>query len=398
MLVCIAGMPRSGTSMVARLLGGVGLALGDPAALASPRDVEPDADPEGDGEHRDFVALNVDILDRLGGAWDLPPRPPADWRAVSALAPLRVRAVALLAQHATHAAFGWTDPRNALTLGFWLRVAPELRVVVCVRNPLAVAQSLRARTGCSDALGLALWRTYYERLLADTTADRRVVTHWDAWRDDPAAELRRVAGAVGLAPRDADVAAAVATMRPDDCPHRASTAQVLEHVRPPETADLYLRLCAEAGVVLQRAMAAECVGEGAEPGALPPASGAWLAGVLRARVARLEADARAHAAALEVLHAQRDVASETIAARDAELAETRAALHAARDELLATRAALHDYATTLTDRERALAQVRDELRDLGWRLDAITSSRAWRLLEAWWRLRGGGLPVPPRRP
>lgn len=297
----------------------------------------------------------------------------------------------LLARHAAHPAFGWKDPRNALTIGFWRSVAPALRVVVCVRDPLAATRSLQARTGCSDALGVSLWWAHYTRLLADVPADARVVTHYDAWFHDPEGELRRVCAALGLTPDAAALSAALATVRPALRHHRTPAAQVLEHVRPPEIADVYMRLCAEAGGVYQRVLAEDCVGPGAEPAALPGTAGAWLAGVLRARVARLEDDARAHAAALTVLHDERDRAAATLAARARELASTRA-------DLETTRAALHDYATTLAQRERELAGVQAENRDLAWRLGAIVTSRTWRLAEAWWRLRrGAAAGTRPRR-
>ena len=39
--------------------------------------------------------------------------------------------------------WGWKDPRNSLTLPFWKELLPNLKVVVCVRNPIEVIASLR---------------------------------------------------------------------------------------------------------------------------------------------------------------------------------------------------------------------------------------------------------------
>ena len=64
MPVAIAGMHRSGTSMVARLLQQCGLDLGPTDQLLPPR---PD-NPEGFWEHAAFVALNDDILTAAGGS------------------------------------------------------------------------------------------------------------------------------------------------------------------------------------------------------------------------------------------------------------------------------------------------------------------------------------------
>jgi len=69
MPVCIAGMHRSGTSMVARLLYLCGLYLGPESELLPPR---PDNE-EGYWENFYFVKLNEEILARLNGGWDWPP-------------------------------------------------------------------------------------------------------------------------------------------------------------------------------------------------------------------------------------------------------------------------------------------------------------------------------------
>src|SRR5262249_23640698 len=68
-VVCIAGMHRSGTSMVARLLNLCGLYLGED------EDLMPSAadNPEGFWENLHFVDLNEKILSALQGGWDMPP-------------------------------------------------------------------------------------------------------------------------------------------------------------------------------------------------------------------------------------------------------------------------------------------------------------------------------------
>ena len=56
--------------MVTRLLHGCGLYLGPKDALMPPQADNPD----GFWEHLSFVALNDELLNALGGAWDLPPK------------------------------------------------------------------------------------------------------------------------------------------------------------------------------------------------------------------------------------------------------------------------------------------------------------------------------------
>src|SRR5258708_12379235 len=72
MPVCITGMHRSGTSLIANLLGRCGLYLGEEDDLLPP---SPD-NTDGYWENRRFVSLNDEILLTLGSAWDSP-SPPA---------------------------------------------------------------------------------------------------------------------------------------------------------------------------------------------------------------------------------------------------------------------------------------------------------------------------------
>lgn len=248
MPVCITGMHRSGTSMVAHLLSKAGLNLGPEAALM-PATAE---NPAGYWEHRDFTALNDDILSHLGGGWDCPPPLTADW-SDPALAALRPRAETLIAGLASSPPWGWKDPRSSLTLPFWQTLLDPLKVVLVVRNPLEVASSLRERNGLSFALGLTLWRLSYERALAAAPPADRVLTHFDAYFADPAAELLRVVTGLGL-DQHLDAVAATASTG-DDGPiardrfrHHHFTAQDLAAAGVDASIRaLYATLCEEAG-------------------------------------------------------------------------------------------------------------------------------------------------------
>src|SRR5258708_4760869 len=111
MPVCITGMHRSGTSLVANLLRQCGLYLGEEDDL-----IPATADnQQGYWENRRFLALNDDILKELGGSWDFPPLAPAGWHDDERLNPLRVKAEILVDQFRDHQPWGWKDPRNSLT-------------------------------------------------------------------------------------------------------------------------------------------------------------------------------------------------------------------------------------------------------------------------------------------
>jgi hypothetical protein len=191
--VCIAGMHRSGTSMVARILSECGVYLGEPDELLPPAE----DNLAGHFEHKEFVQLNDEVLATLGGAWDVVPPRYAVWRR-RRLGPLRARATALVDRMRPHAPWGWKDPRTSLTLPFWLDVVPDLRVVVCVRDVVAVAHSLLVRDHSSELFGMRLWTAYNRRALAAAPRERTLVTRYELYFEDPPAEIARLVEFLGL--------------------------------------------------------------------------------------------------------------------------------------------------------------------------------------------------------
>jgi len=159
-VACITGAHRSGTSMVARLLHACGLDLGPESDLMPPA---PD-NPDGFWENLSFVAMNDELLNELGGAWDLPPR---STRFIEKrFDEMRAKARLLVSAFSRSTVWGWKDPRNSLTLPFWRVIVPKLRTIIVVRNPLEVAYSLHHRNGVSFHLGLSLWVIYNRLVLS----------------------------------------------------------------------------------------------------------------------------------------------------------------------------------------------------------------------------------------
>jgi len=236
-------MHRSGTSMIAKLLHLCGLSLGPPDQLLPPTQ----DNPEGYWEHRAFVALNDNILKALNGSWYCPPDFVEGWELLPEICPLLDQGASLVQERSAGEVWGWKDPRNSITLPFWNRLIPDLRVVICVRNPLEVAQSLHLRDRFSYSHGLSLWQHYHDKLLTNVPAAARVVTHYDVYFAEPVAELQRVLGLLGIAASHADVekacAAASAGLK-----HNRMTMTDLEAAQvPSEILDCYRSLCAQAG-------------------------------------------------------------------------------------------------------------------------------------------------------
>jgi hypothetical protein len=239
--IFIIGMHRSGTSLVANLLRQCGLWLGPEDELLGAHT----SNPEGHWEKIAIVELNDLLLSELGGGWDSVPDFPADWPGT--VAKQRERALEIHSSLARPTPWGWKDPRASVLMPFWLAVEPEASVVVCLRHPLEVAESLRQRGPMSYSLGLKLWRVYNQRLLADVPRPQRTVVHYDDFFTHPDQALRRLADFCDLTPSDEEVSGVVTTVKPELRHSQFSAGDLVTTQVATETIRLYQQLCEEAG-------------------------------------------------------------------------------------------------------------------------------------------------------
>jgi hypothetical protein len=230
--------------MVARLLQACGLFLGPEEELGFDTN-----NGEPHFESVRFVAMNDEILNRLGGSWNNPPELPYGWETLPEVAALSSQAKKLIKRLSVHYHWGWKDPRNSLTLPFWRRIIPDLRLIICLRNPREVVHSMRKR---GDLVGIPmflLWLTYYGELLSATSPQQRVVTHYESYFQDPFTELHRIGSCIGMeVPADV-ISRACAYISDDLRHHRTKTSELAATDVPDEVLDLYLNLCREAGPV-----------------------------------------------------------------------------------------------------------------------------------------------------
>lgn len=199
-VICVTGMHRSGTSLAARAVNLLGVSFGSAASLLLPG---PD-NPAGYWENRAAKELDDELLARLGGSWDHPPILVPGWEHGPELDDLVVRAEELIARDLVAGPddlVGLKDPRLALLLPFWTRVAPIVATVVVVRDPLEVAASLEVRNGLGPTDAGSLWLRHLLAALAQGPAPV-VVRHRDLVGDLVAAATD-LASALGLAPPDA---------------------------------------------------------------------------------------------------------------------------------------------------------------------------------------------------
>lgn len=274
-MICIAGMPRSGTSLVTQLLHRAGVHLG-PAAQLMPPSVN---NPDGFWENLRFVRLNERLLAASGATWYAPP---AQLRPTGALI---AEAKSILRQFEAKEPWAWKDPRNAVTLPFWKSLLPAMNVLVCIRHPAETASSLIASTlvprtvswaaarpgtplRLQDApaslagriggvirtalptqtrrnfireVALELWRISNETILRETAAGERLVVHYDAVLKNPRAELLRILAFAGLTVADEALDEITTVVKPRMRHERAGAADL-----PRDVAALYARLSREA--------------------------------------------------------------------------------------------------------------------------------------------------------
>lgn len=143
MICCIAGMHRSGTSLVAAWLNGCGLTLANRVTMAPSID-----NPRGYFEDVEFVDLHKASLlrhDRQSCGWKTAPARSLDFSPGEVL-----RAHQLIASRREKSdAWGWKDPRTTLFLPAWKSLVPELKAMLVWRP-------------CAHVVG-SLWRRWRRR-------------------------------------------------------------------------------------------------------------------------------------------------------------------------------------------------------------------------------------------
>lgn len=174
----VLGMHRSGTSALSGVLAHLG--CGTPRSMA-PAD---ENNQRGYFESIPFWRLSEDILEAAGSKWD-------DWRPVppEALTSEQWAAFAKRAQWVLNYEFQdqplfvLKDPRMCRLLPFWL---PEIETFGCqahfvltFRHPMEVAASLARRDGLEPEYGLLIWLHYVLQAERATRGVKRFFTSYD---------------------------------------------------------------------------------------------------------------------------------------------------------------------------------------------------------------------------
>ena len=233
----ICGMHRSGTSLVASVLGEAGLDIGLRGDVGLGV-----GQPRGHFEDRDFFNLHEAILAAAGRSCFT-----ADEASISEIPPVfEERARALVAARADRPFWGWKDPRTSLFLDLWERHLPQARYLFLYRHPVDVALSLWRRNTDPEMredpwLAFRAWELYNRRLLAfrDHHPERCFVAHAPALAADLAGFVRRLGARLDLPFHGGDFSALydAEELAPSCQPPRPSWEELI-----PEALALYGRL------------------------------------------------------------------------------------------------------------------------------------------------------------
>lgn len=246
--IIIAGMHRSGTSVLTTILDELGLFVGKKL--------------DSNHEATFFVHLNNWLLRQAGAAWDRPEAFEAflghgdlvDARARQldhllatprAIEFLGLKNYLRLGNVKNMASpWGWKDPRNTFTLPLWLKIFPDAKLLVIHRHGVDVAKSLATRADkishslsadidkqsrwlwrlplsnnsfsrCRDTdEGMALWKSYTEKAdhYARQLGDRALVLRYEAFLESPVQHVEAVLDFVGVSSERAAVERAVSKL------------------------------------------------------------------------------------------------------------------------------------------------------------------------------------------
>jgi len=189
-ILVVAGMHRSGTSLLAALASEAGFDMGARLLPAGP------GNRGGHYEDLDFLEFHDAALAARGAA-ALAVAPGFSF----APAPAEMAAAReLLRERQAKPRWGFKDPRTTLFLDFWADRLPEARFLLLYRHPVEVILSLLRRGLDLDAMAepaaaLRCWEVYNRRALAFQREHPERCELWDlrALAEDPAAACERLA-------------------------------------------------------------------------------------------------------------------------------------------------------------------------------------------------------------
>jgi len=195
--ILVLGMHRSGTSALARITNFLGAAM--------PRHLLPanKTNPRGHWESAPLVALHDQLLAALDSSWDDWRTPGSRWKESDAAGRFAGRLrMAIDEEFGNAPLIVLKDPRICRTLPYWMSILEKSGIrsapVIIVRNPLEVAESLRARDGMSFEKAMLLWLRHMLDAEFETRHLARNIVTFDALLEDWKLLAAQTAGRLGI--------------------------------------------------------------------------------------------------------------------------------------------------------------------------------------------------------
>jgi len=190
----VLGMHRSGTSACAGLLRLHGAYLGEVIGEG------PD-NPKGFWENQKATLLNEEVLRVLECRWDWPWMFPE--QGLDGLADkFTERRDAIAEELGSHSLWAIKDPRMCLLWPWWqvgLSRVATLGILLCLRQPMQVAQSLARRNQIDTNQALFLWARYVLSAELYSRGMRRVTVFYDDILNAPAQIIAQIEDALDIA-------------------------------------------------------------------------------------------------------------------------------------------------------------------------------------------------------
>jgi hypothetical protein len=139
-IICVLGMHRSGSSLLAQIMHRNGIAIGTNLVGKSAHN------PDGHFEDRFILQINKKILIHFGGTWDRPAQLPGNWLEDPFVKRLLSKARAYRHEEIDqYDRFFFKDPRTCLLVPFWHSAFGDMLYVVILRHQDSVVRSIVTR-------------------------------------------------------------------------------------------------------------------------------------------------------------------------------------------------------------------------------------------------------------
>ena len=194
--VLVLGMHRSGTSVISKALNALGCYVGDNLMPPSPDNEK------GYWEDMDIVAFNDSLLAQYQSSWELLLASINEGCSDILLASYKQQARSLIKdKFISKTKIVIKDPRISVLLPFWQEQLEsqgfQVKVILCLRHPRAVADSLSRRDQFSDNKSFQLWREYTIAVL-ETVQDDLLVVDYEHVMAGAENQVNRIADFLGL--------------------------------------------------------------------------------------------------------------------------------------------------------------------------------------------------------